>query len=111
MPCWCRRPRPPYLPARHEVPELPAARPGTEPLADRRRHVRLRLTDGVAERLPARQPRGDRRREGAAGAVGVARFEARAREAGQLAAVPEDVRRRVPQVAALDENVAWPERQ
>src|SRR5439155_1365474 len=84
---------------------IPGAAPGLKPLADRRGHVGLRLADGVAERLPSREPGGDGRRERAAGAVGVRGIQARRGEARELAAVPEDVGRRLFEVPALDEHV------
>src|SRR3972149_1255012 len=76
------------LPARHEVPEGAHTAAGLEPLADRRGDIGLRLPEGGSHPPAAGQPRG---------------------EPPRLPPVPEDVRRRFFQVAALHEDVLRPQ--
>src|SRR5207244_12562851 len=97
------------LPAREEVTPGTDATPGPKSFTNRRGDVGLRPAGGVGERLPAREPGRNRGREGAAGAMGARGVEARGGEARELAAVPEDVRRRIGEVPALDEHVAGTE--
>src|SRR5437762_11227378 len=79
------------LPARNEVAQGADAAPRLESLTDRRRDVGLRLADRVAERLPARESGRDRRREGAAGAVGARVVEARRGEARRSEEQPSEL--------------------
>src|SRR5437867_13449553 len=100
----------PYLPARDEVPQRAHAAPDLKPLADRSGDVRLRLADGVAERVTAGQTGGDRGGEGAARPVRARRVEPHRGETREVAPVPENVGGRVSEVAALHQHVLRAER-
>src|SRR5262245_19792848 len=89
------------VPARHEVPERPDAAPGLEPLADRGRHVGLRLADGIAQSVAARETGGDRGGVGAARPVRAGRRQSRGSEPREVTPVPQDIRGGIAQVAAL----------
>src|SRR5215813_5400913 len=87
------------LPVPDEVPQRADAAAHLETFADRRGHVCLRLADRVLQRVAAGQARRDRRRERAARPVRVARGQARPREAGEVAPVPQDVGGRIAEVS------------
>src|SRR5438876_6957533 len=78
-----------------------------EPFADRGRDVGLALDDRITQRAPPGKPGRDGRRVRAAGAVRVRRIELGRGKARELTPIPEDVGRRVREVAALHQHRAW----
>src|SRR5689334_20894607 len=75
-------------------------------VANGRRDVSLRASDGVAKPKSARQSGRDRRRIGTAGSVGVPRRDTGGGELRPLIAIVEDVERVAFAVAALDQHGA-----
>src|SRR5436309_10731262 len=99
----------PRLPALHEVAKRTHTAPGLKPFADGRGDIGFRFPDRVGQRPAARETRGDRGRERAAGAMGRRRNEVLTGEACERVAVPQDVGRAVLEMAALHEHGPWHE--
>src|SRR5262245_37579705 len=93
-------------PLMDEMSELADAAPGGEALSNGPGDVGLGVADRVAEGLSPREAGGDRRRERAAGAVGVARLDPGCAERRECLAVPQEIEGVALQVTALHQDVA-----